>query len=438
MIDFEVLAAQLALDTITTNATREAEIYGLVDGDHASTIAALTRVLPPPDARDVTAQAEFGRILQLVETIAPEVVGVITNMTVGDVNWGKADTKKDVMLRKLNLNMTARTLTQRLLVSGFAAAWSYDNLDRTRVLEPLGGYLMPLTDEWSTSRVTGIFQTAISADARKQNIWRTRIYDLETDNNGICEMREWRNLKNPAEIGRPPDDEARVFTPAYAMTMLGHDGLTRGAIMQAAPFILNEAVMQVYLSRVTRRAGYPLTVLKGAYDKSSNVGPGGVIIFQDPTGSVDRVPPGDLTQLQTEHDRTIERLKRVLSLPGNFRSAGQAPSGEAIREANLTAFQNCSSLADLVTSIIQKPVNDFLGETQTSATQITVTPNRETMRTETINNILESRKIGVIPLDVAAREIQPFFETWEDDKLEAWILEQTQPQPPEIPVIPNG
>lgn len=451
MIDFGVIAAQLELDNIETNALREREIYDLVDGIHSTTIELLAQVLPPLNASDNSAVNEFNRILELVETIAPEVVGIISSMTVGDVNWGKADTTKDTMLRKLNLNMTARTLAQRLLVSGFAAAWTYQTKNGKRFLEPLGGYLMPLTAEWSATRVTGIFQAEVSADARKKNLWRTRIYDLEeTPSEGMCIMREWRDLKTPAAVGRPPDAELKVFTPAHAMTMLGRDGMTRGAIRQALPFILNEAVMQVYLSRVTRRAGFPLTVLKGAFDqKASNIGPGGVVSFQDPTGSVERLPPGDLTQLQAEHDRTIERLKRVLSLPGNFRSAGQAPSGEAIREANLTAFQNCSSLADLVTSIMQKPVNDFLGENEKNATIITVTPNRETMRTDAINNILNARKANVIPLDVAAREIQPFFETWEDDKLEAWIVEQTQqPTPPDTSqtqqqtpqptVIPNG
>ena len=415
MIDFKLLMARAMLKSVTTRAANEAQVYDIAEGDMSGLSSTLKALLPPPANGDLSAQAEQTKILALVQSTGPEIMGRILDGVVGSVNWGGTSDKLDSRLKSIDLKRTARVLVRRLMISGFAAARAYKNAAGETALEPLGGYVVPITDPYNALNVIGIYQ-AMMSNSDTDPRWRVRVYDFDTKT-----MRQWDDLKDPTTLAAPSLEFATPM-PHYALLGEQMDGLTQGPFWVNSPTILSECVNQVYIYRAARRAGYPMTSISGNYNALlSNIGPGGVVFFTDAEGQVQRVAPGDLSQMFDTGDRILERLRIDFRLPGALSRASNAPSGEALREANISAFQFWQSLAGMVSSLLTGAVEDFCALATLAPVDVVITPNRESLRTQMIADVMALRAAKLLPPAVAAREIQPFFGTYSDEELNKWV-----------------
>ena len=409
MIDITDNVVRAALASIESRARGHAEAYDWATG---RLTAPPTELLPP--AQTAEGRLELQRIWRQSQTLGPRILDRLVWGTLGEVGWGGEGGKIDAALEGLQLDMLAQRLLLDLLIGGMAAAWAYlDARDNTPRVSRLGGYLQPLTDPDDVDRVVAIYQAWQSQDARSTS-WTVRIYDIEER-----VMREWRRIRAPTSLAAPPTEYPNIHPPRYRMLHLGDDGLPQGPLAAALPVLKAEYAQQMRVARVAEQSAWPVLAIRGQIDVGKR-GPARVLQLSE-GGDARYLDPGDLSQLQSHHDRILERLREDLSLPGGFLGR-QTPSGEALREANLKFIQACSSYARLLSGLLTETVADYAELVGISnPPNVSVIINREFDRESRITSVLQLYREGLIPLSVAVNEVSVYLPTWSDEEVAAWV-----------------
>ena len=412
MINFQELLARDVLASVEKRARDEAEVYEILE----NTWDDLYTLLPP--VRGLEGNQELEKIEDQITSMGPEIIGTKLEGIVGNITWGEATTRVDAQLEALDLRDIANNSAHRLIVSGIAAVFAYVDLQGVARLQRLGGHLMPIYADDDVDRIIGLFQSWM-ADAGKT--WTTRIYDFEERR-----LREWRDIASPTALGGNFADLPLATLPVVTISNRLQDGIPQGELWQHIGLIKQEMVAQAVQLRVSRRHAYPLTIVRGPVDENrSSVGLGGVVYFVDNEGGVERLEPGDLSQLFEQHNALFGRIRSALNLPPTFGGAN-IPSGEALLQANQRYSQSCNSYSMQLTRLLTEGVKAYaslLGIQNPPPVQ--VYPNLLNNRAEIVNIAKELYQAEILPLEQAMRLVHPYIPTWEDDKLEEDVQRRT-------------
>ncbi len=415
MIDLRELCARLLQHAVITRIAEHEEAWEWAQGVYEPPAGAFT----PPPSSSPESLAAWERAKKRVRAYGPRIISTLVNAAVGDVNWGGESDKLDELLDLAGLERLARDLARDYYVSGVAAAYAYVSEGEERpTIGRLGGYIEPYVHPMDADRVTGLYQAKsyLSQDGRR---WWVRVWDLE-DN----EVREWRELMDPTELGRPPDAVLSGLTPRFAFYDRLPDGLPTSPFYWAIPMMRDLMASELFLARIEEYAAYPLPVF-GGQTEPQEIAPGLPV-----QGEFAWAQPGSLAELRAQREVKLERLRDGLALPGGF-LGNDSPSGEALREANQRFFQQATATAKALSGLLTDLAADLARLAGFEPVPVVVLPNRDYIREQTMDAVMRLYQAGVIPLEVAAREIQPFFGTWSDEELNAWLEEQKRVVTPE-------
>jgi hypothetical protein len=222
-------------------------------------------------------------------------------------------------------------------------------------------------------------------------------------------------------VGQAPDrviDEAPM--PRVAILQHGPDGQPIGELQQAWPILKKELAQQMQLARVEESTAFPFLIFSGQAD-TTNRDRGPTRTYHFPAGGDAKyVQPGSLDQLRDEHELTLTRIQYDLMLPGGFAGRG-VPSGEALREANLKYYNASRAYAKAIEGVANDVLVDYAALAGVPKATLTVRANRETTTLDLIDRVINLFKEGIVPLQVAAREVQPILSTYSDKELTEWV-----------------
>ena len=396
-----------------------------------------------PAAYNQARKRAYTRALRQMQTLGPRIMHTKTDAILGSINWSGNDQEIDEALRSLDLMNFARKSINNLIIDGIAAGMAHTMEDGTTRITRLGGYLQPYTNEYDMDQIDGLYQAwstsiftseKLTSGTRESDFdtndtnftrtyrWTVRIYDWSDGENNAT-IREWRNLNNPTLLGTPPTTIENAPVPRLAQMTTTNDGLPIGEMLQAAPSLMALWKTEANLTLVEELAAFPMLAIKGTGDLEA-IGPAEPIAL-DSDGDAYWMEPGNLDQLRAQRGIRMERLREDLALPGGFLGS-DSPSGEAFKEANIRFRQNARGYAEALSSLLTELVADYAALIGTQPEVVHVTPTDEYDNFgEKAQWTISLYEKGIIPLDVAAREMQAYYGHWDDEELQAWITRQT-------------
>lgn len=443
MIDVRSITAQAKLRALRDRIYESETAHDLAQGTWRP---ADDFLLPPPN-NNVRKKAWY-RALRQMQTLGPRVMRTKIDAAIGSVTWGGDDAEVDEQLAMLDVHALARSMTQQYLVDGITAGLAHEVADgegngmgEFRITR-LGGYLQPYTDPNDIDRVVGLFQAWSTAhggrtmpevrandfDDRPNRAglrltWTVRIYDW-MDGEDRATIREWRSLEDPTFVGGNPDMVAEnAPVPRFAISSQTDDGLPMGDILVAAPQLMALWATEARLTLSEELASFPMAVVKGN-SEFEEIGAGEAIALSgDGNSDFFWSEPGNLEELRKQRLLRMERIREDLALPGGF-LGNDSPSGEAFKEANIRFRQASEGIATAIESVLTRLVADYAELIGTEGVAVSVSPSKEYDFDQRAQWVLQLYQAGIIPLDVAAKEMQPYFGTWDDDSLNEWIERQ--------------
>uniref|UniRef100_A0A7C5VFT7 Phage portal protein n=1 Tax=Thermus caliditerrae TaxID=1330700 RepID=A0A7C5VFT7_9DEIN len=368
--------------------------------------------LTPPPASPAGQEA-FARIVQRVGSYGPRVLATLVNAAVGDVNWGGDSRRLDRVLSFQDLHALARGLAEDYVVSGVAAGYVYSPDGVTPRIGRIRGYVQAYLDPEDSDRVTGLYQAVqVMRGSPPRTGYQVRVWDLEER-----VARVWERLQSPTELARAPDRVVEGVVPRFRFYALHESGAPLSLFLQNLPMFLDLYTSDLYLARVEELSAYPIPVF-GPETEVQRIGPGLPI-----RGEFRWERPGDLEELRRQRREKLERLRDAFALPGGF-LGNDSPSGEALREANVRFYQQAQAIARAISGLLTELVADYARALGEEPVPVTVSPANAGRMAEVAQTVAFLYEKGLLPLRVAARELQPFFPTWSDEELEEWLQRQ--------------
>lgn len=383
------------------------------------------------------ARAALERLAGMCESIGPRIVQTRAFGTIGGVNWGGDDTALDGALRDLDLEGLAEELLTQGMVTGIIAGITRrDKASGELVIEPLVGYVEPVTDPSSRQSIVALLHAWVESSGA-QETWSVRLYDL-----GERTMLEWRGLRTPSDAvkrepqitGPSPEYPAGAPMPRYAL--LGTYPKSKrpyGEMDRLLPLIQSDWSSQLRGDRAEENTAFPQLKLIGETADGTEERSTAHIIRVTEGGDAAFIVPGDLSQLHTHHDRKLERLREDANMPGGFLGA-QTPSGEALREANQKFISACQRYARRLSRVMTALAADFaaaLGIVET--VEVTVLINREFTKASEIETVVLLYDKGLMDFSAAVRAVSVYVPTWSDAEVEAFIeAEVARLRPPQF------
>jgi len=437
----------MPIDLNTTAARQQLQaIYDrIIESEIAHDIAQGTwrprdDYLLPGTTQNVRKRA-YRRALRQLQTLGPRIMHTKRAAIVGSLQWGGDDNMVDERLRALKLRDLATRLADGLIIDGLAAGMAHLDENGQPRITRLGGYLQPYTDPTNMDVITGLYQAwstsvftseKLTSGARDSDFdtndtnyqraytWTVRIYDW-SDGEQNATIREWRNLNNPTHLGLPSEEIENAPIPRIAIANQTDDGLPLGELLQAVPSLMALWKTEANMTLVEELASFPMLVVKGGEVEA--VGPAEPVVL-DADGDVKWLEPGQMEQIRAQRHLRMERIREDLALPGGF-IGNDSPSGEAFREANVRFRQNAGDYAMRLTDLLTELVADYSALTNITPQTVSITPTAEYDFADKAQWALSLYQAGIIPLQVAAREMQQYFGHWDDESLEEWLDEQT-------------
>ncbi len=404
MIDVRELAARLQLHAVATRIAEHEEAWEMAQGLFEPAPGFLTPPLgPSPESREAWARA-----LRRVRAYGPRVVSTLVNAAVGDVNWGGQSKRLDEAIGEQGLIRLVRNLARDYYVAGVAAGYAYQPETGPPRIGRLTGYIEPYTHPMDADVVTGLYQAKTVTTRRGIRYW-VRVWDIEDG-----QVREWRELQTPTDLGYPPDRVLEGLTPRFAFYDLTPEGLPWSPFFWAVPMLRDLMASELFLARVEEYAAYPVPRF-GPETEVQQIAPGLPV-----QGEFEWSAPGSLAELREQRAVKLERLRDAMALPGGF-LGNDSPSGEALKEANRRFYQEAKSTARVLSELLTDLVADLAALVGAEPVEVVVLPNRDYIRDQVIQGVLVLYEKGVIPLAVAAREVQPYLPTWSDEELNRWL-----------------
>lgn len=442
MIDLTDHTTRLQLRAIRDRITESEAAHDIAQGTWRP---ADDFLLPKPNNKN-RKQAWY-RTLRQMQTLGPRVVNTKIDAAIGSVTWGGDDSEVDENLAMLDTHAIARRMATQALVDGITAGLAHEVENEEQAgtgefrITRLGGYLQPYTDPNDVDRMTGLYQAWSHSVTRDEvmdvltdfddrpnklgqhgELWTVRIYDW-SDGEENATIREWRALRDPTHLAKTP---TRVIenapVPRVATLNLTNDGLPLGPILQAAPQLMALWATEARLTLSEELASFPMAVVKG--DSEFEAIGAGEAIALGPEGEFAWSEPGSLAELRMQRQLRLERIREDLALPGGF-LGNDSPSGEAFKEANIRFRQASETIATTIEDVLTRLVADYADLIGAEAAPVSVSPSKEYEFNERAEYVIRLFQAGVIPLDVAAREMQVYFGTWDDESLNEWIDTQT-------------
>lgn len=437
MIDVASITAQAQLRALKDRIYESETAHDLAQGTWRPSDDFL---LPAPN-NEVRKKAWY-RALRQMQTLGPRIMRTKIDAAIGTVTWGGEDDEVDERLAMLDTHGMARRMAQQLVIDGITAGLAHEvaneNGDGTgeHRITRLGGYLQPYTDPMDVDRMTGLFQAWSKNVTRDEMLsvrdndfqdrpnrgthavrWTVRIYDW-SDGEQAATIREWRDLRDPTHVGGTPSETINAPVPRVAILNSTNDGLPLGDILQAAPQLMALWATEARLTLSEELASFPMAIVKGQAEFEA-IGPGEGMALP-PDGDFYWSDPGKLEEMRAQRNLRMERLREDLALPGGF-LGNDSPSGEAFKEANIRFRQASEAVATAVETVLTSLVADYGDLIGTDGVPVSISPSKEYDFDTRAQWVLQLYQAGVIPLSVAAREMQPYFGTWDDESLNEWI-----------------
>lgn len=417
-----------------------------------------------PKALNRDRERAWWRIMKQLQTPGVSIVGtkkaaVLGRISVGGAEPGVTEGAGQVasqteelaeFLDSVGFDQLLDDALTDMIVWGMAAGMAHrvlgdDGPTDEITISRLTGYLEPIYRSGHRDRVEGIYQAWTSDrtdinrdrnpfrafsdnDSRRRTgratAWNVRVYDW-SEGEDRAVIREWNGLKQPWEMGRAPDeviDQAPV--PRFRIFRKTVFGIPNGELFAAIPFLQALWATSARLLLSEEMTAFPMLKTSGALVTDRvRIGPSEVLqLSQD--GTAEWMSPGDLEELRQQRDLREREVERATAMPVGFFS-GQAPSGVAIEHGNTRWVTTNDKYASQLEGLATELAADAAELIETEAAPVNVGTNKLFGMAQRITSIREAYNDGLIPLEVAAREVSVFFPSWEEGERERWIAEQT-------------
>ena len=426
MIDIESQYIKDYLDGITIRVREVAEAFDWLEGKQKPR---WDKILPNVNTNNEKTRQALDRYRMQMQSIGPRAFRAKLSGVVGVVNWGGDSKELDKRLRDLDINALARVIFKELFVSGICALYAFtDQQTGQEKLQVLGGYIEPLYPEDDLGgEVIGLYQVLSSGDT-VQNKYNIRVYDFEEK-----AISHWNNKDEPYEVGFLPDEVfENQLMPMFSIMNKTQDGYASGEFLNALPLVMAEFAQQLRTIRISESHVFAPVYFKGQWKASDQIGPHIAYRATDAgwtDAEIGRVQAGDMQGQFDLADKTLERVRADLSLPVNF-TGTQPPSGVSLEQMNIAYITSIRDYAERIGWLLTKGVQNYSELVEVGNTEdvlVSVTPNREHFKSQVMADITNLFEKGLMPKSVAARELQPYFETWSDDELKEFIRERPPP-----------
>lgn len=428
MIEIPQLVALLRAKAIQTRIAEAEEAWEWARGVYSPAAGTITPSLAGPEHA-----ADYERLVRLVKSVGERALHIKVSAAVGNVTWGD-DTpaegedpaafaarkaQLDDQMVPLRLEENARKIAEQWNVDGIIAAHAYLSRQTNQPrLARLTGYLEPYLNPRDMDEVQGLYQAKSALDGHGQTRWWVRVYDWTDTPGGLCTIREWRDLRSPVELGRPPDEETPgAQRPAVRVGPATPEGLIMSRFLTAIPLMRAVMATEMALERGRELAAWPIPVFKNAVEVSV-VSPAVPVQVAD-DGDFYFAQPGNLDQLQARLDDRLRRFGQDMNLPAV--QIGANRSGESIREEALAFYNDARGDAALLSDFLTEAVERYAEVSDVEPVPVGVSPNMEYIREQIIQSVVLLVDKGLLPRAVAMREVQPFFPTFSDDELQKAI-----------------
>lgn len=433
MLEISELIARARLTAIGERVNDSILVRELTSGVYEPQPGDFIPPFPTDPELYAAAQQAWKRVSQQVATIAPEALRTLVDATVGSTNWGGTGSALDEAITTENMERFCRGWASDWYNDGIMAGYAYESRDTGEVsLTALGGYLEPIYNQFTLNKIDGLMQIESYWGTTAKGVvkrWLTRFYDWSEQKNDTDPIRmvEYRDMDSPVLLSTGIKTEDLKFPPVrWRIAQTTPEGFPIGSMMQAAKLFLGLFATEYRLARVEEYAAHPVPVFEDG--EISTVSPGHPV-----KGRFQFAQPGSLEELRKQRAIKLDGIRSFLRLPTAL-AGSDMPSGEALAQLNQGFYQVTSTVAQALSGIISQLIADFANLANLpipDGFKFAVIPNRDYVRKQVMTDIPVLHEKGIIPLGVAAREIQPFLPTWTDEELQQWIDEQSKPLTPD-------
>ena len=406
-----------------------------------------------PAARNATRAEAWNRALNQCQSVGPQILEKKVPSIIGSINVDTEDSQE--LLDAIDLRSLARRLLETYLSIGIMAAVAHNSEDRGPTITRLGGVIEPITQDDNKDNVIGLYRTWQETphsflpsnpdgrsdfdDGDSRNIimddagsWAVEVWDWSDDTTGALSRRTlWRGLDDPTALERKPVSvDERTSRPRFRVRSWTTDGRAIGEIERALPTIKALWATDARLILAEELAGYPMLLALGGVDLDGEsksravVGPGEVWSgTKDST--VSWLEPGNLKELREERAMRAERVRMDVNLPGGFLGTA-TPSGEALKEANLSAQLSNQAYARDLSELLTEVTTDLAGIAGGEIGAVSITPFKQKDFIAEIDIAIKLFQEGIVPLSVTVNKVKALYPTWSEDDVSEWITSQSQ------------
>jgi len=332
------------------------------------------------------------------------------------------------------------------------ACVAHDTEEGTPTITRLGGVIEPITQPSNRDNVIGLYRTwqehqnsylpgnqSAFDDGDSRNIvmdeggsWSVEVWDWSEDTTGGFSKRTlWSGLADPTDLEKPPVSiDENTSRPRFRVRSWTSDGLAVGEIERSLPTIKALWATDCRLILSEELTSYPMLLALGGVDVDGEsksravVGPGEVWTgTKDAT--VEWLEPGNLKELREERAMRAERVRMDVNLPGGFLGTA-SPSGEALKEANLSAQLSNQAYARDLSELLTEVTTDLANIANTEIGAISVSPFKQKDYLSEVQTAIKLFQEGIVPLSVTVNKVKDLYPTWSDDDATEWITSQSQ------------
>lgn len=378
-----------------TKASEEAEAYELAVGNFR--LVNNGKVLPL--GTDLESKEEFERISNLVSSLGPKVLTKKLDGIVGNIGIRASDKLKSIIENDYFINDMAEKVARDLVVKGSAALAIGTDFDGEPYIYRLGGFIARLPNDADIDRSNGVIQ--ITQDDMWN--WDVRIFEGST-------VRHWTGLRrlSQLDIDNPHNEYENQLDEIvyYGEYHSDDNNVAKGEIEQVSSVLKGIMAVEARIHRISEIFGYPKAVISGNILDVDNSPTSAIVVSEG--GKVQYLTPAEFGPLLSQKRDLMSQLNEIATLPNGFIGQGNQPSGEAIREANISYNNSLERYAGVVSRLL---TNGFWAlakalRIEDGDVEVTVTPNRVENHEADINLAVELLGKGLLTTEYVVNVIR--------------------------------